>query len=400
MIEVTESVEFVGFTLPETSVTSKIIPIGSDVILANLYASILCFLYAISICLLTVLYYYFENVKKKINDLINTDKDLTMGIRITSTTALIVEFCTRLATCIVWTQNIDNSSGIVLAVWTPQIYLLLMAVCQILFVSFYVCHKEGHCHTQLELRTFSNLSATAFTLFYLLFPTIILMFAYPTQIIVIFTFVISYLFATSIFSASVVKLYNRFCPNIKGDHQTKQETNQKSDRQCESDQKSKNRCCPCNRHPSDCHPHIWLKKKITTVWKRLKNLDWKKIFKKIFRKFLFFILLFMPLWLIIVYLHFIVVFASYSLLIGRGSVINTGPLFLISLLPSALLSGIAWIAKRVALETDQNEKNAASGAGSTHQALQNKENGKLNGFHAPQSDYTMHSQEICVEINA
>ena len=38
------------------------------------------------------------------------------------------------------------------------------------------------------------------------------------------------------------------------------------------------------------------------------------------------------------------------MLIGRGSVINTGPLFLISLLPSAILSGGAWLAKRVALK--------------------------------------------------
>jgi hypothetical protein len=45
-------------------------------------------------------------------------------------------------------------------------------------------------------------------------------------------------------------------------------------------------------------------------------------------------LLFIPLWIIIVYLHFLVVFGAYSLLIGRGSVLNTGPLFLISLFPS------------------------------------------------------------------
>lgn len=138
----------------------------------------------------------------------------------------------------------------------------------------------------------------------------------------------------------------------------------------------------------------------------MKNLDWKKILKKIsrkilrkfLRKFLFFVLLFMPLWLIIVYLHFIVVFASYSLLIGRGSVINTGPLFLISLLPSALLSGIAWIAKRVALETDQKEKNTE--AGSTHQPSQDKENGNLNGFHTPQQNgCTTHNKETCIEMN-
>ena len=60
-------------------------------------------------------------------------------------------------------------------------------------------------------------------------------------------------------------------------------------------------------------------------------------------------LLFITLWLVVVYLHFLAIFALYSLLIGKASVINTGPLFLISLIPSALLSGGAWIAKKIAL---------------------------------------------------
>jgi superfamily I DNA and RNA helicase len=59
------------------------------------------------------------------------------------------------------------------------------------------------------LRNLRNMSATAFGFFHMFFPTIILTFAYPTQIIVIFTFVVaySYMFATSIFSASIIKLY-------------------------------------------------------------------------------------------------------------------------------------------------------------------------------------------------
>ena len=48
-------------------------------------------------------------------------------------------------------------------------------------------------------------------------------------------------------------------------------------------------------------------------------------------------------------------FVSYSLLIGRGSVINTGPLFLISLFPSVILTGGAWLTKRVAF-TGQQQK--------------------------------------------
>ena len=47
----------------------------------------------------------------------------------------------------------------------------------------------------------------------------------------------------------------------------------------------------------------------------------------------------------------------YLLLIGRGSAINTGPLFAISLFPSLLISSVAWVAKRVALHETENNSN-------------------------------------------
>ena len=87
------------------------------------------------------------------------------------------------------------------------------------------------CNTTSELRTFANMSATAFALFYMLFPTIILMFAYPTQIIVIFTFVTAYMFATTVFSASIIKLYNvlkQKSGNNENNDRDSQQSNQKS----------------------------------------------------------------------------------------------------------------------------------------------------------------------------
>ena len=328
-----ENVEFIRFTLPATSVTSNVIPIGSDVVFVNLYSSILCILYAVSICLLTVWYFSPSSPAKKLIDRVINDKpDLSLGIRITSTTGLIIEFIARLATCITWTLNTQNSAGIVLGIWMPQIHLLLMAAVQIIFISSYVSYhkrmeerkKEEQnenidkgeqakrrccdCNTKSELRTFSNMSATAFALFYMLFPTIILMFAYPTQIIVIFTFVTAYLFATTVFSASIIKLYNLL--KHKGGNNKNDQNSQQNNRE-------------------------------SSLPARL-------------LKVAFVVLLFITLWFIVIYLHFLVVFASYSLLIGRGSVINTGPLFLISLLPSAILSGGAWIAKRIALNDPES----------------------------------------------
>ena len=376
MISVTEHPEYIGFTLPTTSVSSKVIPIGSDVIFVNLYSFTLCLLYAISICLLTVWYYLPSSAAKEtIDALINQNAELSMGIRITSSTALALEFITRLATCIVWTLNIENPLGILLAVWMPQIHLFIMAAVQIVFVTTYICyHSEGGYQVGSALRTFSNLCATTFTLFYLLFPTIILMFAYPTQIIVIFTFVTAYLFATTIFSASIVKLYNKFNPPKEDDHgqQTKKDFNEHENTDKEEPQKKT--CCTCDF--KSC------RSKISEAWHDFKN-DWKNIVKEKLKKFLkklLVLIFFITLWLIIIYLHFLVVFASYSMLIGRGSVINTGPLFLISLLPSAVLSGGAWIAKRVALKgPEQTTESEGEEKIANKEHTQSKENGISNG---------------------
>ena len=58
------------------------------------------------------------------------------------------------------------------------------------------------------------------------------------------------------------------------------------------------------------------------------------------------------LWLVVVYLHFLLVLTSYLLLIGKNSVINSIPSFIISLVPSILISGGAWFAKKVTFETE------------------------------------------------
>ena len=158
-------------------------------------------------------------------------------------------------------------------------------------------------------------------LFYMLFPTIILMFTFPTQIIVTLTTVTAYLFATTIFFASIIKLHN-FLKHKSGNKRNNNESSQQKYNQ-----------------------------KSTLQTKQL-----KRVFTGV---------LFIISWLIVACLHILLFFILYSLLIGRGSVINTGPLFVISLLPSALLSGGAWIAKRVTLNdpksTDEELQNELKG---------------------------------------
>lgn len=346
ILSVTENVELIGFTLPSTSVTSNVIPIGSDVIFINLYSSILCILYAVSICLLTVWYFSPASPAKELIDrLINDRLDISLGVRITAVTAVIVECITRLAICITWTINTQSLAGTILGIWMPQVHLVLTGAVHLLFVSFSVRHQRrmeikkwreqmstneddnvdmgeptkcvvilSCCDFNIiksELRAFAGMCATAFGLLYMLFPTIVLTFAYPTQIIVIFTFVTAYLFATTVFSASIVKLYNLFKHKSGSGNGNAQQTYQNSTLQVK--------------------------------WQLMSLLKMAVVY-----------LLFITLWLVVVYIHFLAIFALYSLLIGRASVINTGPLFLISLVPSALLSGGAWIAKRIALNDPEN----------------------------------------------
>ena len=52
-------------------------------------------------------------------------------------------------------------------------------------------------------------------------------------------------------------------------------------------------------------------------------------------------------------------FIWYVLVIGRASVVSTGPLTVLSLLPSVILSGSAWIAKKICLKPDP-ESNTSS----------------------------------------
>ena len=67
-----------------------------------------------------------------------------------------------------------------------------------------------------------------------------------------------------------------------------------------------------------------------------------------------FITLFLIVSLVIMYIYAITLVFIYALIIGRGSVVNTTPLFIISLFPSIILSLGAWIAKRIILNGSRN----------------------------------------------
>ena len=201
-------------------------------IFINLYTSILCILHTISGCVIIVC--YFSNHSKEstksnyrlnesgkqskesndglkgsesdvkifIDELIGDKRydDLLLGIRITSNTALIVEVLIKLIMIYIWTQNSRDIPGTFLAVWLPNLQLFAVAILLKMVLNMCIIKNNG-CksnNSSSGLRTFFTLYGTVYILLYFFFPTIILTFAYPTQMIVIFAFVIAYLFATSV----------------------------------------------------------------------------------------------------------------------------------------------------------------------------------------------------------
>ena len=83
------------------------------------------------------------DVKTFIDQLINDNgyDDLLLGIRITSNTTLFVEVLVRLITIIIWTQNSDDFLGTFLAVWMPNLQLLMVAIA---LNNDYYCIKHFH----------------------------------------------------------------------------------------------------------------------------------------------------------------------------------------------------------------------------------------------------------------
>ena len=322
----------IGFTLPETSVTAAIIPMESDVTVANIYSSTLWLLYIGSIAIFLIWYHTIDKKEFWIHKWIDHNESLTVGIFTTAVTVGMIEGSTRLANCIIWTyytlqHNVElNVGNIIFTIWMPQIFVLICGTlvligCHCIECCIAICKRE----TDFYIHIILPIYLIGFGLVYSLFPAIILILAYPIQVIATLTFVLAYLFATTVFSAILYKWYQQCC-----------------EKHCR--QYYKQRCESSNGIM-----------KCKTTCEQFSNKDKKPQLCKL--TLLCFIVLIIPILLILLYLQLIAMVFLYSLLIGRGSAINTGPLFAISLLPSLLISSVAWVAKRVALHETENNSN-------------------------------------------
>ena len=305
----------IGFTLPSISVSKTITPSQSDLTLVNLYSASLCFTYGVGMVLFIVLYYKNTVYEETISEHLKQNEDIYAGLLITTVTALAIEMVTRFVQCMVWTAYIDNFSGTFLTVWLPQGDIFFMAtfinICGHIFTYIHEYCKERPKRSDIiwtvhlsSMHAILPLALITFGLLYTLIPAVILIFAYPTQMIAILACILSFLFATTIFSAILYK---------------------------------------CFIYISQDEPQKG-------------------------RKIVIFLSIFVPFLILIIYIHCIAIVLLYLLIIGRGSVITTGPIFVVSLLPPIFLSSITWIAKQYFLSKkseDSKNSNVTSTNGDT-----------------------------------
>ena len=307
----------IGFTTPREMVyiSTTIKLTGQDVIIANLYSFIMCFLYAASVY--SFLNHYYPSHEDEISTRIRDNSELVGGLTVTAILTVAMEIITRFINCGIWSASVKSSSGVFVAVWLPQGYIFFMGTCLNLYyhvkylrrapvetvndeirwwqldtLSRYYDAVVTRFAASINVHIILPLMLTAFGLAYTAFPAFVLMVAFPTLVIVMIPTALAFLFATGIFSAIMIKLYKQ----------------------------------------SVTSPRLEKRKEtiMFTLWR------------------------FLPFYIAVLFLKSVIVILLYLLIVGRGSVTNSGPLFILmlSILPPFLVSSISWIAKKTILDSD------------------------------------------------
>ena len=173
----------IGFTLPITSVTSKTIPTENDVIFGNLYSSASCLLFMVGFSLFAAWYYDHQKGLRD-EEVENSHMEsfskwkfkhnknaLYRGLVRTLVLSLILEFCSRVVSCIVWTVHVDESSSTFLAVWLPQLWLLIAYIYVIVFMVAYT-HNSVQYNKLYNIRVLIPLSHSLSIHIHIPLPTV------------------------------------------------------------------------------------------------------------------------------------------------------------------------------------------------------------------------------------
>ena len=389
----------------------------AEVIIVNIYSFFMCFFYAVGVY--AFLKYFYPSYKNQISAYVSNHKELVGGLTVTTALSVATEILTRIINSAVWSASLDNFSGALVAVLLPQGFIFFMGTCvnicchiiylkkpqasnstenkpaiqlriqrtctieqapagdskqttenqapagdskettdkqgtvsvpkqnaekrdskrtgEIEVINLASDREEaehetinlindplatesnnnrgnlgffiGHCDAiatrfshDINVHIILPLTLTAYGIIYTAFPTFVLMVAYPTQVIMIVPTAIALLFATIIFSAIMFKLLN-----------------------------------------------YKLSKLLTRP-------------EKIVNTIKFVVCRYIPFYVAVLLLKSVAVIFLYLLIIARGS-IGTGLLLtlILSILPTALISGISWIAKKSLLDKKKKESSEESG---------------------------------------
>ena len=380
----------------------------AEVIIVNIYSFFMCFFYAVGVY--AFLKYFYPSYKKQISAYVSNHKELVGGLTVTTALSVATEILTRIINSAVWSASIDNFFGALVAVLLPQGFIFFMGTCvnvcwhiiylkkpqannstensadktenqapagdskqttenpapagdskettdkqgtgtvsapkqnaekrdskrtgEIEIINLASDREEaddetinlindptesnnnrgnlgffiGRCDAiatrfshDINVHVILPLTLTAYGIIYTAFPSFVLMVAYPTQVIMIVPTAIALLFATIIFSAIMFKLLN-----------------------------------------------YKLSKPLTRP-------------EKIVNTIKFVVCQYIPFYVAVLLLKSVAVIFLYLLIIARGS-IGTGLLLtlILSILPTALISGISWIAKKSLLDKKKKEHSEES----------------------------------------
>ena len=300
----------IGFTLSISSVTAEGISRGiTDIILSVLYPLLMSILYII--LLQSAVRYYYPKHKAQIDQLLNNNAELVTGVALTALVICAIEIPIRIVNTFFWSATTyEAKEGIFITVWVPQIFIFGIVVFANIYYHIKFIVQRPHtqkidvngvgcgvrCYDSILNLFLPNIAlhvilVTFLFLFFFLygiFPGFLLLFAYPVQVVSMLSLVVAFLFAMIVFSAIIVKIYKR----------------------------------------SVSKPRIVQRKRTVK----------------------FILLRFIPFFVGITFLQVMAFLLLYSLIIGRGPVVSSQPLFILTLLPSALLSGVSWAAKKTLVD--------------------------------------------------
>ena len=242
--------------------------------------------------------------------------------------------------------------------WMPHVSLFVVGLIIIILRIPDRCKGNGYSRGYILL----SLHFFGFSLFYLLFPAIILVLAYPTQMLATMMFTLTYLFATTTLTTILLQMFQpKYFKLRKIGHENSEglfsATNLKPKGKPSHAQDNQASCCTCN-----CTAlHL----------------------------FIAFIYLLLLLGILCIGL-----LALYLLLIGKGSALNTAPHFVISLFPSALVSGVALITNRIVFNGEKKPEKRQQPSNGDTDTTSGSESESSNSIQIEQSTIAINGSQL------